>query len=300
MSRKILITGGSGLLGQYLNIESSKEHEILTLFNNNKGNCSKYNNNQVDLLNTDLFSEMFSSFKPHIVIHTAAFTNPILLPGQNAKNIYNLNVNVTKQITELCKRYNSKLIYLSTDLVYAGYRGSMLNENAKVIPVSLYAETKLMGEIKIKEMYDNHLILRTSLLYGFGLNHSSCHFHKMYTELKNRKAVKLVTDQFRTPVSLTDAASVIVKLCDLNVEKETINLGGTERVSRFELGEILCEIAGFDKTLLKEITLEDVPELPKVEDVSLNTGKMKSLGLKTRSIELNISEMIKNDSRIRG
>ncbi|MCK7523235.1 MAG: sugar nucleotide-binding protein [Ignavibacteriales bacterium] len=53
-------------------------------------------------------------------------------------------------MAELCEKFNSKLIYTSTDLVYAGYRGSMLKEDAKLIPVSLYAETKLMGEIKIQ------------------------------------------------------------------------------------------------------------------------------------------------------
>lgn len=71
------------------------------------------------------------------------------------------------------------MIYISTDLVYAGYRGSFLKEDAKLIPASLYAETKLVGEMKVKESTDNYLILRTALLYGFGLNHSKCHFQNM-------------------------------------------------------------------------------------------------------------------------
>jgi dTDP-4-dehydrorhamnose reductase len=52
----------------------------------------------------------------------------------------------------------------------------MLNEESKLIPVSLYAETKLMGEIKIKETFDNYLILRIALLYGFGLGKKKNHF----------------------------------------------------------------------------------------------------------------------------
>ncbi len=39
MSRKFLLTGGSGLLGQYLNIEAAKENEILSVYNKNIGNC---------------------------------------------------------------------------------------------------------------------------------------------------------------------------------------------------------------------------------------------------------------------
>jgi dTDP-4-dehydrorhamnose reductase len=103
-------------------------------------------------------------------------TNPILSLDTDPKAVYNVNVNATQEIAELCDKYSAKLIYTSTDLVYAGYRGSMLNEESKLIPVSLYAETKLMGEIKIQETFDNYLNLRIALLYGFGLGKKKNHF----------------------------------------------------------------------------------------------------------------------------
>ncbi len=293
MENRILITGGSGLLGQYLNIEAAKESEILTLDNNNVGNCDEFKSIKADITNFNLMKEIFSSFKPNVVIHTAALTNPIPQPGQNPKDVYNVNVNATKYIAELCKQFDAKLIYISTDLVYAGYRGSMLKEDAKLIPVSLYAETKLMGEMKVIETLENYLVLRTALLYGFGLNHSLCHFHKMNDNLKNGKPVKLFYDQFRTPITMKEAAEIIIKIAEIDVITETINLAGVERVSRYELGEILCSVAGYDKSLLQKISLDDVPELPKVEDVSLNTEKLRSLGFKQRSIEENISKIIR-------
>ena len=293
MSKKILITGGSGLLGQYLNIEAAKENEILTLHNKNAGNCDEFNSKKADITNFSLMEELFASFKPNVVIHTAAVTNPIPLPGQNSKDVYNINVNATKNIADLCNQFGSKLIYISTDLVYAGYRGSMLDEGAKLIPVSLYAETKLIGEMKIKQILENFMILRTSLLYGFGLNHSRCHFHKMNDELKNGKPIKLFTDQFRTPIPLQEAADIINKIAQMDIKNETINLGGVERVSRYELGEILCSVAGYDKSLLEKISLNDIPELPKVEDVSLNTDKLRTLGFNMKKIEKSIVDILK-------
>ena len=293
MSRKFLLTGGSGLLGQYLNIEAAKENDILTLYNNNVGNCDEFKSTMADITNFNLMEEIFSTFKPNVVIHTAAVTNPIPLPGQNPKDVYNVNVSATKIIAELCKQFDTKLIYISTDLVYAGYRGSMLKEDAKLIPVSLYAETKLMGEMKVKETLENYLILRTALLYGFGLNHSRCHFHKMNEELKKGSPVKLFVDQYRTPIELSEAAKIIIQLAQMDLARETINLGGSERVSRFELGEILCSVADYDKSLLEKISLSDVPDLPKVEDVSLNTDKLQSLGFKQMSIEESISKIIR-------
>jgi dTDP-4-dehydrorhamnose reductase len=141
---------------------------------------------------------------------------------------YTANVTATKNIALLCEKYKARLIYISTDLVYAGYRGSFLKEDSKLIPASLYAETKLVGEMKVKESTDNYLILKTALLYGFGLNHSRCHFHFMYDELKKNRPVKLFTDQFRTPISLKDAANIITDLAEMDIVGETINLGGLE------------------------------------------------------------------------
>ena len=163
---RIFITGGSGLLGQYLNIELDKNHEILTQYNSNIGNCGNYNSIQMQLTNLELLESVFKNFKPEIVIHCAAIPNPEKADLKPTTYVYEVNVLVTQKIAEYCSKYNAKLIYTSTDLVYAGYRGSKLDENSKLIPVSLYAETKLMGEVKIKETFDNYIIARVALQIG--------------------------------------------------------------------------------------------------------------------------------------
>ncbi|HMN50272.1 MAG TPA: NAD(P)-dependent oxidoreductase [Ignavibacteriaceae bacterium] len=289
---KILITGGSGLLGQYLNRSLSEKNEILTLYYSNFGNCKSYNSIQVNLCEYSSLLKIFNDFNPDVVIHTAAISNTILSNGISPKDVYNINVNATKSIAELCDKFKSKLIYTSTDLVYAGYRGSKLKEDAKLIPLSLYAETKLMGEIKIQKTFDNFIILRTALLFGFGLNHSTNHFQKMFFDLKAKKEVKLFTDQFRTPISLIEAARIMSEIVQLDINSTVINFGGLERVSRYELGERLCEVAKLDKNLLIRIKMSDVPELPNVEDVSMNTEKLSALGIKRKTLNESIKEVI--------
>ena len=293
--KKVLITGGSGLLGQYLNWAVSKNFKILSTYNNHPGNCREFLSKKIDLLNEKELNILFQEFKPDIVIHTAAIANPVPKENQSSKDYFDLNVTTTKNIALLCKLYHSKLIYISTDLVYAGYRGSFLKEDAKLIPASLYAETKLVGEMKVKEFTDSYLILRTALLYGFGLNHSQSHFHFIYNELKNNRPAKLLTDQFRTPISLKDASKIIADLADVDLNGETINVGGLERVSRYELGEILCSIAGFDKNLLQKIKTDEIPNYPQVEDVSLNTDKLLSFGLRSGKVEENVLKMIRGN-----
>ena len=288
---KILITGGGGSLGQYLNIQLSKQHNIFTIYNSNAGNCREFNSGKVNILIYDELKSVFETQRPDVVIHTAAITSTIPNKNISSKLFYDLNVNATARIAELCDLYKAKLIYTSTDLVYAGYSGSMLTESAKLIPVSLYAETKLMGEVKIQQTFDNYIILRTALLFGIGLNHSQNHFHKMLNDLKDKKEVKLFTDQYRTPLSLKEAARMINDLLNNNIKSEVINFGGPERVSRYELGDRLCELFKLDKNLLVKIIMDEVPALPKVEDVSMNTDKLKSFGIKQNSLDKMILEV---------
>lgn len=291
---KIFITGGSGLLGQYLNIELSKKHQILTQYNSNSGNCNRFNNVNLDLTASSSLENVFIKFKPETVIHTAAVSNPASAENLPSKKVYDINVAVTQHIANLCKKYHAKMIYTSTDLVYAGYRGSVLNEDAKLIPASLYAETKLMGEVKIQQTFDNYIILRTALLYGFGLNNSTCHFQYMSNNLKDGKEVKLFVDQYRSPLSVIDAANMINQLLEKDIKSEIINFGGMERVSRYNLGERLCEAAGFEKQLLKKINMEQVPGLIRVEDVSMSVEKLAIYGIRAENIENSIQMILKN------
>jgi dTDP-4-dehydrorhamnose reductase len=290
---KILITGGSGLLGQFLNIRLSERHNVLTTYHNNSGNCKQFNSVKLNLVNPEEIKNIFDTFLPDTVIHTAAYSRPEICDTLSREEVFNVNVKSTEQISKLCKNFNSLLVFTSTDLVYDGNTGSMLKEDAKLNPVSLYAKSKLEAEESIQNIFDNYIILRTSLLYGIGQNDSVNNFHKMCNNFKLGKPVKLFYDQFRTPLSLIDASRIIEKILNLRIRVEIINFGGKQRVSRVELGEILCEAAGFNKSLIEEISMDDVPGLQKVPDVSLNTDKLRSYGIEQKSIEESIYEILK-------
>ena len=289
---KIFITGGSGMLGQYLNIELSRENRILTQYNLNSGNCPIYDSVQCNITDYGRMEGIISSFHPDVVVHTAAVSNAEKADAVPARLVYEVNVVATEKIAKLCRENGAKMIYLSTDLVYAGYRGSFLKEDSKLIPISLYAETKLMGESKIRETFDNYLILREALLIGFGLNHSRNNFHLTYESLSAGKPVGLFSDQFRSPLSLEDAAAMISKLAGKDIIGETLNFGGRERLSRYQLGEIICEESGFDKILLRKVTMEEAGLTYKVADVSLNTEKLISCGVEPKPIRDSIRKLL--------
>jgi len=294
---KILITGGSGLLGQYLNIFLSKENDILTVFNNNAGNCHNYRNAKLDITEFGSVSDLFEEFKPDAVVHCAGFTRPEACSEENKNEVYLANVEAVRHIAELCDRFNSKLIFTSTDLVYDGNSGGMLKEDGKLNPITIYAQTKIDAEGVIKSTFDNYIILRTSLLIGLGLNHAKTNFHLMYKNLKEGIRPKLFSDQYRTPFSLINASEVICGLVNPGIKNITFNFGGRDRVSRVELGELVCDIAGQDKTLIEKIKMSDIHGFPAVADVSLNTEKLMSYGFRIKHLDEAVSEIIHSEGK---
>ena len=99
-------------------------------------------------------------------------------------------------------------------------------------------------------------------------------------------------DQYRSPLSVLEAARIINFLCESEVKGETINFGGPERLSRYDLSLRLCKTAGFDEALLIKTSMNDLPDLSPVEDVSMNVDKLKYLGFKFKSIDEVLIEIL--------
>lgn len=289
---RILITGGSGLLGQYLN-EKFTNFDVISLYNSKKGNTEIHKSIKIDLRNNNHLRNIFIEFKPTHVIHAAALTSPIIPKHLNSSDYFETNVRATESIAKLCNEFSSRLIYISTDLVYAGYRGMFLKEDSKLVPASLYAETKLMGERKVMSYCNNHLILRLSLLYGIGKNGTTNHFQQVVENLSKGLSVNLFTDQFRTPISLDDASSIIKEISLMDDVSGIFNLAGFDRVSRYEFGELICKAGGFNPELLNPIEMKSLNNFPIVEDVSLNIDKLISVGLKPHNLMDEINRILK-------
>lgn len=285
---KILISGGNGLLGTILNDILSENNDILTLYNRNKGNCGRFRNAKCELTDFNLLKEIFENFKPDVAVHLAGITSPEISDSMPYTEVQKINVGVTKFITELCEKNNSHLIFTSTDLVYDSNGNGMLHEDAKINPLSNYALSKYEAENEIKNISDNYIILRLSLQMGFGFPHINCFFQNMYNKFRNHEKVNLFFDQYRTPISAIHTAEIISFFCNNDIKNLTVNCGGAERTSRVGLGELLCDIAGFDKNLINPISLSDVKSVKPVKDVSLSSGLLKSFGIKIPTPEESI------------
>ncbi len=195
--KKILFTGGSGLLGsEFKKILPDIHYPPKTEF---------------DITNFDQMERYLGNGNWSMIVHAGAFTSP---PKIDQDPLLTIDVNIigTSNVVKLCMKYGMKLIYICTDYVFKGDKG-YYKEDDPVFPVNKYAWSKLGGECAVR-MYNNSIIIRTT----FGPNVFPYE--------------KAFVDQWTSRESVSTMARMIAELFDKDF-KGTVHVGG-KRKSVFE------------------------------------------------------------------
>jgi len=291
--KKILITGISGYIAPYLSkaLLLTGGAIIAGVYNSNKPNISGIDLIKCDLANNDELEKIFDEVKPDIVYHLASVT-PTRITTQKEDYINYFNAEVTGNIAKLCRNINALMIYTSTDLVYK--TGNDLREDTSpLVPLTIYAQTKLAGEEKVKEFAMEYLILRTSLVYGFTLSSYTSFFDVAYKSLSEGKELHAFTDQFRNALYIEDAADILVKLPALYKQNDVMNFCGNEYLSRYEMCIGMCEAFGLDKGLVIPASCDEFTAYLTVKELGLSTNKLHSYGLDSTGYLENLHKSLK-------
>lgn len=195
----ILVTGGSGQLGQSLQFIAPNYPDIQFVF------CDS---TKLDITNFNNLKQLFKQFKPDFCINAAAYTAVDKAESESEK-AHLINVVGVKNLAEICKEFNTILIHISTDFVFDGTKDSPYSEEDIPNPKSVYGQTKLDGEKAIQETWQKHFIIRTSWVYSqFGNN-----FMKTMLRLvAERDKLSVVNDQIGTPTNAVDLAEALLKI----------------------------------------------------------------------------------------
>ncbi len=136
MSKKIIVTGGTGKFGQVLK-------KIKT-----KHNIFYPNKNELNTLEYKSILKYIKKTKPQIIIHLAELSRPMKTHEDEITKSIDLNIIRTLNITKACAKENTKLIYFSANYVYPGKKGNY-KEDSPLLPVNNYAWSKLGGEASV-------------------------------------------------------------------------------------------------------------------------------------------------------
>ncbi len=279
--KKLLITGASGFLGWHLCQLAKQEWEIYGTYLSHPLEIPGMKILQADLTNFQELKRIFNDVKPEAVIHTAAHSQPNFCQT-NPKESHAINVIASCNIAGLCADNSIPCAFTSTDLVFDGLNAPYRETDA-VCPVNLYGEQKAIAEADMLERYPMTAVCRMPLMFGAATPTAKSFIQPFIQTLQAEKELNLFIDEFRTPVSGTTAAKGL--LLALEKVNGMIHLGGKERISRYDFGQILVEVLQLPATRLKSCRQQDVKmAAPRPTDVSLDSSKAFALGYQPLSV----------------
>ncbi|MFS0519746.1 SDR family oxidoreductase [Nostoc sp. UIC 10607] len=280
--KKLLITGASGFLGWHLCQLAKSEWDIYGTYLSHHLEIPGIKILKANLTNFQELKRIFNDVKPEAVIHTAAHSQPNFCQT-NPKESHAINVIASCNIAGLCADNSIPCAFTSTDLVFDGLNAPYRETDA-VCPVNLYGEQKAIAEADMLERYPMTAVCRMPLMFGAATTTAKSFIQPFIQTLQAEEELSLFIDEFRTPVSGTTAAKGL--LLALEKVNGIIHLGGKERISRYDFGQILVEVFQLPSTGLKSCRQQDVKmAAPRPTDVSLDSSKAFSLGYQPLSVK---------------
>jgi dTDP-4-dehydrorhamnose reductase len=268
----LLITGISGFVGWNLAQRLRSGYRIYGTYLDHPVDLDSVETLAFDFTHFDKIEKLCSAIRPKAIVHTAALSHTDHCETHH-KEALTLNTFGTRELAKAACHLGVKLIYLSTDLVFNGEKG-MYSEADTPAPLSYYAKTKYLGELEIMNNSSFYVTLRLSLLYGRGNGWNQNFLERMEEQASRNSKLSLFTDQFRTPLFVEDTIYAIDRFIEDKTLKGLFHLGGPERMSRFQFGELFCKIFGFPQTLLVPSRLADSKMIaPGSRDFSLKSNK---------------------------
>ena len=199
----IVVFGASGQLGQCLKDFAGK---------NGISTIHIPSETEANILDNEALEKVFNRYKPTFSINCAAYT-AVDKAEDDRELALKINKTGVENISRHCAANGSTLIHISTDFVFKGDKPTPRNEDDLAVPINVYGETKLDGELAVKDILSKYFIIRTGWLYSeYGNN-----FVKTMLKLgAERDELKIIADQTGTPTYAMDLVTCIMHIIGSN------------------------------------------------------------------------------------
>ena len=218
---KIFVTGVAGQLGHdVMNELASRGHEgigsdLLPQYAGIADGSAVTRAPYVplDITDGEAVSRVLSEVKPDAVIHCAAWTAVDLAEDEDKRDkVRAINADGTRHIAQACRKTGCKLMYISTDYVFDGQGETPWQPDCTdYAPLNVYGQTKLEGELAVRELVERFFIVRIAWVFGL----SGKNFIRTMLRLgETHASVRVVCDQIGTPTYTLDLARLLVDMIE--------------------------------------------------------------------------------------
>jgi len=293
-SKKVLILGCGGMLGEAMYKHFSKNHEVLATDIDVNEDWLSY----LDVRDAKAYEKTVASFKPDYILHLPALTS-LEYCEQHTAESYITNSLAVKTGAKLAKKYNAKFVYISSAGVFNGEKEAY-SDDEEPSPINTYGLTKQMGALYARYYNPNSLIVRPGWMIGGGPNKDKKFVNLIVKQIvAGKKEIFAVDDKFGTPTYTHDLAKNLELLLKHNSSGvyNTVCEGAT---SRYEITREIVKILGYEK----EIKITPVGSDYFAEDYfakrptseNLINAKLKAEGLNImRHWKVALKEYLKHD-----
>ena len=268
--KRMLITGVSGLLGNSLAYFFRDKYHVLGLYHSHSVTIRDIQTASVDLLDEASLQKTIQDFDPEILIHCASLTN-VDFCEMNEELTEKVNGLGTRFIINAVKNSSTKLVYISTDSVYDGKKGSY-EETDPIGPLNVYGLSKLMGEKETLRL-KNSLVLRTNI-FGWNIQEKNSLAEWILHNLSERKPIQGLKDVFFSSIYTLDLAKILEIAIERNL-KGVYNLGSSTSLSKYEFALQIAERFQLDQSLIQPVSLDDFKfKAKRGKNLTLNVTKL--------------------------
>ncbi|HET9449653.1 MAG TPA: SDR family oxidoreductase [Aggregicoccus sp.] len=253
---RLLVTGSNGLVGsRACALAEAAGHEVVGLGRGARRTGGHYAYVEVDLTREEAVLSAIREAKPDAVLHTASMTE-VDACEKDPQAAFAANVSAAAHVARGARAAGAHLVHVSTDYVFDGEAGPY-DEQALPNPRGVYATTKLMGEGAARIFVPGCAVARTAVVYGWPAAGRPNFGAWLVGELSQGKGVRLFEDQYVSPSLADSVAAQVVELAVRGLGG-IWNTCGADVVSRVEYGRRLCEVFGFDFSLVTPTRLADM------------------------------------------
>jgi dTDP-4-dehydrorhamnose reductase len=190
---KILLTGKHGQVGFELQRALAPLGEIVAV-----------DHHECDLADPAAIRRLVAEVVPQIIVNPAAYT--VVDKAESELELAQaINATAPGILGQEAKKLGALVVHYSTDYVFDSTKQGAYTEDDAPNPQSVYGKTKLAGEQALKQSGADHLIFRTSWVFGA---HGGNFAKTMLRLAAEREALKIVADQYGAPTSAALLADV--------------------------------------------------------------------------------------------
>lgn len=291
--KRILITGGTGLLGVAIQRFAPKDIQGFSIYFPGRYLPGRlpFFVRSADVSDMKQMQSVFEWAMPDVVIHTAA-VGSVDFAEKNRKQTRKVNVGGTEVVVALCKIFKSRLVYISSNAVFDG-QSPLYSETSSVNPINYYGQLKVEAENIVRESNILWSIVRPILMYGWPYQGERDNPVVWWVRsLENGKPIKVVDNVFSKPLPSWSCAEVVWEI--IRQQRTGIyHAAGRDHLSLYQFALKVAEVFNLDIRLITPVPDSYFPEIaPRPRDTSFDTTKIESeLNIKPVSVIEGLSRM---------